>query len=593
MESIPVELRLQASDDLRELVDRAVATLTERRFCSRLWAHDASLWKDDAAHRDIIENAMGWLTVAMDLRDEVGSLAGFADEVRAAGVRHLVLLGMGGSSLAPETLHAIFGSREGFPDLRVLDSTDPDAVRAIQEELDLDESLFIVASKSGGTTETASFHAYFHRLLESHCGEHAGHHFVAITDEHTSLHSEAVAQGFRAVFLNPADIGGRYSALSFFGMVPAALTGLDLSRLLDDAAAVARACAAEVTCSESPAVRLGACIGALAAAGRDKLTLMAPGELAPFGAWLEQLLAESTGKEGTGVLPVDLEPVGRPGLYGDDRLFVRLRLEDDDGPEVDVLDAVVRELVGAGAPVVTVSLPDRWALGGQFLLWEIATAAAGALLGIDPFDQPNVQESKDNTRRLLELYTQAGKLPGIECGGALAVAGAHAPAADRVLPWCVATSAGGERLERALEALVRSVDAGDYVSLQAWMQPSAGIWAALEAARRALRDGLRVATTAGYGPRFLHSTGQYHKGGPGTGVFLQLVSRTETDARIPGRLYPFSVLKQAQADGDLESLRAHGRRVLRVDLGSDAGAGLALVVRALQRAVAKAGPAAS
>lgn len=585
MEGTPVVLRLRASADDRAAVERYVADLAARRFGERLWGRDATLWKDDAAHRAIIENALGWLSVPAELRDEVAPLAEFADEVRADEVHHVVLLGMGGSSLAPETLFEVFGNREGYPDLRVLDCTDPDAVLAVERDLDLHESLFVVASKSGGTTETASFHSYFHRLLERQCGDHAGRHFVAITDEHTPLASEAVSQGFRAAFLNPADIGGRYSALSFFGMLPAALIGLDLSRLLDDALAVAAACGPEVPCEENPAAVLGACIGGLAREGRDKLTLLAPGPLAPFGAWVEQLLAESTGKEGTGVLPVDLEPIGGPADYGDDRLFVYLRLDDDEGPETESLDAAVEALVAAGSPVVTVSLPDRWALGGQFLLWEIATAAAGALLGIDPFDQPNVQESKDNTRRLLELYNETGELPGVRREPA-----AGGRPADEA-PLQVVAADGQERVAEALAALLTTVRAGDYVCLQAWLAPSAGVWAALDAGRRALRDGLRVATTAGYGPRFLHSTGQYHKGGPDTGIFLQLISRAAGDARIPGQLYPFSVLKQAQADGDLESLRAHGRRVLRVDLGTAVEDGLEMLVHALQSVAGAAGTA--
>jgi len=592
MQGTPVVLNLRASDDDRAAVGWYVADLAARRFCQRLWDRDPTLWKDEAAHRTVIENALGWLNVAAELRDEVEPLLEFADEVRADGVRHIVLLGMGGSSLAPQTLFEVFGAREGYPDLRVLDCTDPDAVLAVERELDLHETLFIVASKSGGTTETASFHSYFHHLMEQQCGDHAGRHFVAITDEHTSLHSAAVSQGFRAVFLNPADIGGRYSALSFFGMLPAALIGLDLSRLLDDALAVAGACGPEVPCEDDPAVVLGACIGGLAREGRDKLTLLAPGPLAPFGAWVEQLLAESTGKEGKGILPVDLEPIGTPRDYGDDRLFVYLRLDDDEGPETTSLDAAVETLVAAGSAVVTVSLPDRWALGGQFLLWEIATAAAGAILGIDPFDQPNVQESKDNTRRLLELYNETGELPGIERepaavgdgagrDGRLRVAVADGGPVEGVRPH-VSAADGQECVADALGALLAAVRPADYVCLQAWLAPSAGVWAALEAARRALRDGLRVATTAGYGPRFLHSTGQYHKGGPDGGVFLQLVSRSAEDARIPDQLYPFSVLKQAQADGDLESLRSHGRRVLRVDLGTDVESGLETVVRAVQ-----------
>jgi len=320
-------------------------------------------------------------------------------------------------------------------------------------------------------------------------------------------------------------------------------------------------------------------MGALARAGRDKLTLLAPRALAPFGAWVEQLLAESTGKEGRGILPVDLEAVGAPDVYGDDRLFVHLRIEGDEPDEAagsGGLDGAVAELVAAGQPVVTITLPDRWALGGQFLLWEIATAAAGALLGVDPFDQPNVQESKDNTRALLDVYTETGELPaageGEEAAGGTASVTATSP-----------------ELAPAVEGLLGSVRRGDYFCLQAYMAPSAAVWAGLDAARRAVRDRLKVATTAGYGPRFLHSTGQYHKGGPNTGVYLQLLSRDARDARIPGQLYPFSVLKRAQAIGDLQSLRSRGRRVLRVDLGEDTAAGLAAVVEAVREVAARLG----
>lgn len=583
MDGTPVVLRLRASDEDRAAVQRDVADLTARRFSERLWARDATLWKHDEAHRRIIEKALGWLSVPAEVRDQVGALAEMADEVRVDGIRHVVVLGMGGSSLAAEVLSRVFGSRDGYPDLRILDSTDPDAVLAVERELDLSETLFLVASKSGGTTETASFHAYFWRLMQRHSGDRAGRHFIAITDEHTSLHEDALAQGFRAVFINPADIGGRYSALSFFGMVPAALMGLDLARLLDDALVVADACGQTVPCEQAPAVMLGACIGGLARRGKDKLTLVATRSLAPFGGWVEQLVAESTGKEGVGVLPVDLEPLGAPDRYGGDRLFVHLRLEDDEADEAAALCAAVEGLEAAGAPVVTVSLPNRWSLGGQFLLWEIATAAAGVLLGIDPFDQPNVQESKDNTRRLLDHYNETGELPQL---GVVPID--HRGQAASAFVSRVAALDGQERLAEALRNLLSTVRAGDYVCLQAWLAPSAGVWTALDAARRLLRDRLRVATTVGYGPRYLHSTGQYHKGGPNTGVFLQLVSRSGSDARIPGQLYPFSVLKQAQADGDLESLRAHGRRVLRVDLGTNVAGALDAVVRALQNVV---GPA--
>jgi glucose-6-phosphate isomerase len=610
MDGAPLEVRFAAPAELRAQVEEAVAELESRRFPERLWARDATLWKSDPAHVKIIEDALGWLTVAGDLRAETDALAGFVDEVRADGLKHVVVLGMGGSSLAPEVLHEIFGATEGFLDLRVLDSTDPAAVLAIQDEIELDDTLFVVASKSGGTTETASFHTFFYRRMSESCGEHAGHHFVAITDEGTLLQQEGIEQGFRAIFVNPSDIGGRYSALSFFGMVPAALMGIDVTRLLDDAQAVAAVCGPKVGVADSPALLLGAVIGALARAGRDKLTLLAPRMLAPFGAWLEQLLAESTGKEGRGILPVDLEAVGEPRDYGADRVFACFRFDNEEsgsarspgstgGTQDDGtgdLDAAVAALEAAGQPVITITLPDRWALGGQFLLWEIATAAAGALLGIDPFDQPNVQESKDNTRALLDVYTETGRLPALEGGAAQGgeKAGAAArPVAEAAsaaaIPLAVAVASGVSAVQSAVECLLCAVGPRDYVCLQAYVAPSAAVWAGLDAVRRAVRSRLGAATTAGYGPRFLHSTGQYHKGGPNTGVYLQLLSRDLHDVRIPGQLYPFSVLKHAQADGDLQSLRSRGRRVLRVDLGDDVAAGLAVLVQAVQGAVSRTG----
>jgi len=599
MDGAPVVLRLQATDEQRSVVDSALADLEERAFLERLWKRDPSLWKEDDRHATIIGNALGWLTVPGELAAEADAVATFADEVRADGIEHVVLLGMGGSSLAPETLTEILGAGEGYPELCILDSTDPDAVLDMrhgtclerrgrsrccprgceqQRPLNLSATLFVVASKSGGTVETASFHAYFYEALEELIGERAGRHFVAITDEGTRLEEAALEQGFRAVFLNPDDIGGRYSALSFFGMVPAALAGLDICRLLDDALSTAATCGPEVACADAPAVVLGAVIGGLARQGRDKLTLLAPGTLAPLGAWIEQLLAESTGKEGRGILPVDLEPLGDVESYDDDRLFVHLRLADDPSEEtdeaareVDELSAAVEELAAAGHPVVTITLPDCWAVGGQFFLWEVATAAAGAVLEIDPFDQPNVQESKDNTGRLLDRFVEEGSLAdvGDDAGG-------------------VRAADGQEAVAEALATLFEDVGPGDYVCLQAYVAPSAAVWMGLEAARRTVRDRLKVATTAGYGPRFLHSTGQYHKGGPDTGVYVQLVADHQRDAPIPGRPFGFSVLERAQADGDLESLRSRGRRIVRVDLGADVAAGLETVVRAVAAALGAA-----
>ena len=464
---------------------------------------------------------------------------------------------MGGSSLAPETLRRTFGVAEGFLDLHICDSTDPAALRAVEAAIDISRTLFIVSSKSGGTTETASFHAYFYERARELLGaDQAGRHFVAITDPETSLHHEALAQDFRAVFLNPPDIGGRYSALSYFGLVPAALIGLDLERLLERAVHVAAVCRGDVPAREHPAFKVGVALGELARAGRDKVTFFADEPIASLGAWLEQLLAESTGKEGTGLVPVDGEPPGAPGVYGDDRVFVYLNVE---GAGDQRASAALQALAEAGHPTMTLTLPDIWDLGAEFMRWEIAVAAAGAVLGIDPFDQPNVQESKDATKRLLRSYVSDGSLPAPAAG----------PEGQRL------TSAVGDvDLPGALRDLLAGMRPGDYVALQAYLPPSEPHRRILQGVRLLLRDRFRVATTLGYGPRFLHSTGQLHKGGKPNGVFIQLTCGTQTDVAIPGQPYTFATLKQAQARGDLEALAKRGLRVLSVDLGSDPLPGL-------------------
>ena len=554
---------------LDEAVARRLEALQVDRYAERLWEADPSLWKpEDEAHQAIIGNALGWLSVFEGVREQIEGLTEFVDELRAEGYRSAVLLGMGGSSLAPEVLREVLGVREGYLDLHVLDSTDPAAVLAVEAAVDLETTLFIVSSKSGGTTETASFHAYFYERLQELDGHHAGHHFVAVTDEGTSLQEEALDQGFRAVFVNPSDIGGRYSALSFFGMVPAALIGVDLVRLLDGVRATAIECGPDVPASENPALRLGALLGEAALAGRDKLTIVAEPRLRALGAWVEQLVAESTGKEGRGILPVDLETLGDPDVYGDDRVFAKVGV---DSVAATGIAQQLMDLAAAGCPVHGHEMPDVYGLGGEFLRWEIAVATAGRVLGIDPFDQPNVQESKDNTKRLLAGYIASGELledlP--EGEGRLAY-----PVRDDELP-------------TALAAFFAQAQPGDYVALQAYVAPGADVWNDLEALRLYVRDRLRLATTLGYGPRFLHSTGQLHKGGPNKGLFLQLVGHDPADVDIPGQPYSFSVLKRAQARGDLGALRAHGCRALRVCLGDDAIAGVkrlgALVAGALSQ----------
>ncbi len=545
-------------EELEAAVQERLVALAAADFSERLWAADPTLWKaDDDSHQKIVANALGWLSVFEGVRDEAQGLTEFVHELRAEGYRSAVLLGMGGSSLAPEVMRAILGTRLGYLDLHVLDSTDPAAVAAVAAAIDFESTLFVVASKSGGTTETACFHAYFYERLRELCGEHAGHHFVAITDEGTSLEQQALDQGFRAVFVNPGDIGGRYSALSFFGIVPAALIGVDLERLLDGVCAMAVACGPDVPAEQNPALRLGAAMGELALRGRDKLTLVFEPPLASLGAWVEQLVAESTGKEGTGILPVDLEELGPAGAYGDDRVFAAVRLA---GAADAGVAGALEALRDAGHPVLEHEIADVRDLGGEFLRWEIAVAAAGHVLGIDAFDQPNVQESKDITKGLLGEYAATGELP------------AEPPADDGRR---VVYPVGDEDLPAALREFLAQAAAGDYVALQAYVAPGQAVWDQLQAIRLQLRDGLRVATTLGYGPRYLHSTGQLHKGGPNTGLFLQLLGHDPDDVEIPGQPYSFGTLKRAQARGDLTALRTHGCRAIRVCLGDDVPAGLA------------------
>ena len=555
--------------DFKEAVGQRLRALEDDDVAARLWEADTTLWKPgDDAHQRIVANSLGWLDVAQEVQDELEGLQDFVEDVRAEGYRHAVLLGMGGSSLAPEVMFFALGLEPGYLDLTVLDTTDPAAIAAVESRLHLDHTLFIVASKSGGTTETASLHAYFlERLTELEGAEEAGKHFIAITDEGTSLEQQALDQNFRAVFINPDDIGGRYSALSFFGLVPAALFGADLDKLLTRAVLVSDSCGPEVDLEDNAGLVFGASLGELALAGRDKLTIVASPGIGTFGSWAEQLVAESTGKEGRGVFPVDVEPLGPPEVYGDDRAFVYVRLLQGFDAEQDrAMDA----LEAAGFPVIRLTLDDVYDIGAQFMLWEVGVAVAGATMGIDPFDQPNVQESKDNTRRVLGAMEQGGDV-------ALPL-GADGQA--------VAFALGDDGLESALRDLLAPLAPPAYVALQAWLTPGNDAWGELQEMRRLLRDARRVATSEGFGPRFLHSTGQYHKGGPAHGTFLQLVSDAGPELQVPDQPYSFGGLKRAQALGDLQAMIAHGGRVLRVDVGDDPVSGLRAFRELLERVLA-------
>ncbi len=548
-------------------------SLREQEFLRRLRERDASLWSRDPEEQSAIANRLGWFTVHATMAERSLEFREFARDVQEGGYTRVVLLGMGGSSLAPEVFQQTFGPPAWAGPLTVLDTTDPASILDVERSLDLPRTLFIVSSKSGTTIETISLFRYFAERVRAARGEGGVlENFVAITDRGTPLEKQAHHEGFRRCFLNPPDIGGRYSALSYFGLVPAAAIGLDVDRLLQAAAAL----------DERAALELGATLSGMAAEGRDKITFLPTPALRSFGAWAEQLLAESTGKKGKGLIPVDGEPVGPPQAYGNDRLFVRLRLAG----QTDDLDGPVRALQAAGQPVVTIELNDVYGLGAEFLRWEIATAAAGALLGINPFDEPNVQESKDNTMAVLQESSRAEHVPD------------PPPVAteDGLSLYCDAETAlalGGAEgsLGSTLAKHFRRGRPGDYLATMVYFQRNEQHDRLLTRMRTALRDATRLATTVGYGPRFLHSTGQLHKGGPPTGVFLQLTADDPLDLPIPGEpAYGFSKLKQAQALGDLRALQSRGRRVVRVHLSGALDAGLERLADSLEAGLAAAAP---
>ncbi len=532
---------------LQPAVDAQVAKLQKDDAPRRLWAKDSTLWSADVAKRQEIRDRLGWLDVADKMQDKLHQFTALAKEGRE--YTDVVLLGMGGSSLCPDVLRNTFGAVKGHPKLHVLDTTDPATILGVRSKIKVASTLFIVASKSGETTETLSHFAYFWEQAKGN-----GRQFAAVTDPGTSLEKLAKEHKFRWIFPNPPDIGGRYSALSYFGLVPAALIGVDVAELLERAVEMEHSCADSVPVENNPGVWLGAVMGRLALQGRNKVTLIASPKVATFGYWVEQLIAESTGKEGKGIVPIEGEPVGKPAVYGDDRLFVYIRMD------ADAQNRAVQALERAGHPVVTLTMRDKLDLGGEFFRWEVAVAIAGSILGIDAFDQPNVQESKDNTKKVLATFKAKGKLPPAE---SVPAAKAKAGVAD----------------------LVKKAKKGAYFALMAYTTRTAASEAAVAAIRTAVRDKTKIATTAGYGPRFLHSTGQLHKGGPKTGLFLQIVQDDTRDVPIPGQPYSFSVLKQAQSIGDLQSLTSKRLPVLRVTLGRDSAAGWRALATAVKAGV--------
>jgi glucose-6-phosphate isomerase len=522
-------------EPLKARIHRAIYIARVSIIAKRTLAKDASLWTSDETVAKTIENSLGWVNVGDEMLGVVGDLREFADEVRRK-FRHVMVCGMGGSSLCPEVLAQTFGLQPEFPELLVLDSTDPDVLAEFAARIEPEKCLFIIASKSGTTTEPNVFYKFWHDRVKS------GENFVAITDPETPLVATATEKGFKRTFLNQPDIGGRYSALSYFGMVPAALMGLDIQALLEGA---------KTKVDNMAAMQLGVSIGECVAAGRDKLTFVIDPRLATLGLWIEQLIAESTGKEGKGIVPIVGEPLTDPSFYGDDRVFVSISLK---GVTKDI-DTKLDALAEAGHPIIRRELADLYDLGAEFYTWEFATACAGWKLGINPFDQPNVQEAKDATKELLAEFTKNGSLPD---------------------------STPETSLSDAVRSQLAQVKPGDYIAFLNYIEETPEIDRRLQQIRTHVRDITRCATTVGYGPRFLHSTGQLHKGGPNTGVFFQIGAKDQTDFPVPGEAYTFSVLKQAQALGDFRALKARDRRVIRIDLGDDLLSGLERLAQAMQ-----------
>jgi glucose-6-phosphate isomerase len=542
----------------------------------RVWSRDASVWTSADEDR-----WLGWLAITDDQIAQLESLQKAAAEIKAEGFAHVLLLGMGGSSLCPEVLRLTFGRIPGYPELHILDSTDPAQIRSIEKRLDFARTLFIVSSKSGGTLEPNIFKQYFYERVKTLLGAaEAGRRFIAVTDPGSNMQRVAERDGFRKIFFGVPEIGGRYSALSAFGMVPAAIMGLDVARFLRATKEMVDACGPDVPAAENPGVVLGTVLGVLANGARDKVTIVASPGIGDLGGWLEQLLAESTGKIGKGLIPVDGEPLGAPADYGTDRIFAYLRLES--APDA-AQDAAVDALERAGQPVVRIAVEEPYRLGAEFFRWEMATAVAGAIIGINPFNQPDVEASKVATRRLTEEYERAGTLPQeqpfFQADGISLFANAPNAAA-------LESAAGSDRsLDAYIAAHLRRLAAGDYFALLAYIEMKEAHAESLQRMRRVVRDARHAATCVGFGPRFLHSTGQAYKGGPNSGVFLQITCDEAADLQVPGQKYTFGIVKAAQARGDFEVLAERGRRALRVHLGADVESGLKRLLDAVQRAM--------
>ena len=560
-------------EDIANAVAASLEDWRKHNKITRFWKKDASLWT-----RTDESNWLGWLHIVEQQLSHVEAFKRIAEDVKKARFKHALLLGMGGSSLCPEVLRMTFGKIKGFPELHVLDSTDPLQIKAIEGKLDLKSTLCIVSSKSGSTLEPNIYKQYFFERVKSKVGEkEAGNRFVAITDPGSHMQEVAVADRFREIFFGVPSIGGRYSALSNFGMVPAAIMGLDVERFLTTAREMVAACGPASTVRDNPGVLLGTILGVAANHGRDKLTIIASPGISDLGAWLEQLIAESTGKAGKGIIPVDRERVARSSVYGGDRVFAYLRLTTKPSK---AQDTAVLALENAGHPVVSISVDDVYSLGQEFFRWEVATAVAGSIIGINAFNQPDVEASKVETRKLTGEYEAKGRLPlevpFFEASGIQFFADEKNVAAIH----------GGLNVAAVLKRHLCRLSAGDYLAVLGYIPMNAASERALATIRHAVRDKKKVATVLGFGPRFLHSTGQAYKGGPNTGVFLQITCNEAKDLAVPGQKYTFGVVKAAQARGDFAVLAERGRRALRVHLGKNLKLALSTLSKAVQKALA-------
>jgi len=558
--------------ELKAAVDASLDDCKQGNKVARLWQKDASLWSNaDEA------NWLGWLSVAEEQFANLATFKQLAAEVRKTKFKHVLLLGMGGSSLCPEVLRKTFGKIPGFPELHVLDSTDPVQIKALEKKLDLKKTLFIVSSKSGSTLEPNIFKQYFFERVKKVVGEAlVGSRFIAVTDPGSRMQQVAEADKFWKIFAGTPSIGGRYSALSNFGMVPAAVMGMDVGKFLKSTLEMTKACGSATPPDKNPGVLLGTLMGVAANHGRDKITIITSTGIFDLGAWLEQLIAESTGKIGKGIIPVDREKLAKPATYGNDRIFAYLTLA---GKTNKAQDAAVAALEKAGQPVVRITLPNIYTLGQEFFRWEIATAVAGSIIGINAFNQPDVEASKIETKKLTSEYEATGRLP------------AESPfftSKDAKLfadPRNTAALSGGRALAEVLRAHLSRISAGDYFAVLGYIPMNAENEAALQSIRLAVRDSKKVATCLGFGPRFLHSTGQAYKGGPNSGVFLQITCDDPSDLPVPGQKYTFGTVKAAQARGDFAVLAERGRRAVRIHLGKNLQSALKALAKAVTQAL--------